>query len=73
MSFKKFFYVRDKRFRLDEKGNLYDIPVTSDLERYSEKIAESSECQSERAVLQSLLDEFMSQPALYNGQVKKEN
>ncbi|MDX1315210.1 MAG: sulfatase-like hydrolase/transferase, partial [Eudoraea sp.] len=71
MSFKKYFYVRDKRFRLDEAGNLYDIPVTSDIERYSENIVKSSEYQSERAQLQTLLDEFMSQPALYSGQVNR--
>jgi arylsulfatase A len=68
MSFKNYFFVRDKRFRLDEEGNLYDIPVRSDNERYSEKIIKNSEYQPERARLQSLLDEFMLQSALYNGQ-----
>lgn len=65
MSFKKGFFVRDKRFRLHHNGTLYDVPVTSDNERYSEK--EISEHQSDRTRLQKILDEFMATEQEYGG------
>lgn len=67
MCFKNGYYVRDKRFRLNEDGNLYDIPVTSDKERYSEKVTTNPEYNAERERLQKILNEYMALPPLYNG------
>jgi arylsulfatase A len=64
MAFKNGFYVRDKRFRLNEDGKLYDIPVTSDRERYSEKITSSPEHEVDRKRLQPLLDKFTAIPLM---------
>ena len=58
MSFKKGFFVRDNRFRLHEDGRLYDIPVTSDKERYSETVSTRPEHEPHRRRLQGILDEF---------------
>jgi len=60
MSFKKGFFVRDKRFRLNEDGKLYDIPVTSDSERYSETVSTNPAHESHRQRLQQILDKFMA-------------
>ena len=60
MHFKKGFFVRDKRFRLHEDGTFYDIPVTSDKERYSEKVTTSPEHDARRRHLQEILDPFMT-------------
>lgn len=60
MSFKKGFFVRDERFRLHEDGSLYDIPVTSDAERYRERKATGLEHPADRARLQTILDGFMA-------------
>ena len=54
------FFVRDKSFRLNQDGNFYDIPVTSDRRRYSERKVDGPDFKSERERLQVLLDEFMS-------------
>ena len=60
MSYKNGFFVRDARFRLHENGTLYDIPVTSDRERYSEKTAAAGDFVDDRRHLQALLDRFMA-------------
>lgn len=52
------YFVRDKRFRLNQDGKFYDIPVASDKERYSEKRATNSEHDAHRQRLQRILDEF---------------
>jgi len=60
------FFVRDKRFRLSVTGDkspvvkLYDIPVTSNKERYSEKVSTNPEDEPHRQRLQTVLDEFMT-------------
>ena len=65
-------YVRDKRFRLHEDGRMYDIPVTSDQERYSEKEATNPEHEPDRKRLQALIDQYQSQPPLYDGPITVE-
>ena len=72
MSYKKGFFIRDKRFRLHENGDFYDIPVTSNAGRYSEKISSNPEHQAARERMQKILDEFMTIKALY-GYDGKEN
>lgn len=67
MSFKKMFYVREKRFRLNEDDKLYDIPVTSDKERYSETVSTNPEDESHRQRLQGILDEFTAIKNEYGG------
>jgi len=67
MSFKKWFFVRDKRFRLHEDGRLYDIPVTSDRERYSETVITQPEHESPRQRLQKILDGLMAIEDEYGG------
>jgi len=60
------YFVREKRFRLNvsAKGKqtetLYDIPVSSDAERYSEAVCASPEHESTRQRLRGVLDAFMS-------------
>jgi len=60
INFKKGYFVRDKRLRLNQTGVLYDIPVSSDKERYSEKKAASDDDSSNRQRLQSILNDFMA-------------
>jgi arylsulfatase A len=60
MSFKKDFFVREKQLRLNQDGKLYDIPVTSDNERYSEKVTTDPAHESDRRRLQTALDQFMA-------------
>ncbi len=60
MSYKKGFFVRDKRFRLHEDGTFYDIPVTSDKERYRETVTTDPELEPNRHRLQGILDAFMA-------------
>ncbi len=60
MSFKKGYFVRDRRFRLHENGTLYDIPVSSDKERYSESKAGSEDFISDRERLGAVLKDFMA-------------
>jgi arylsulfatase A len=69
MCFKKGYFVRDKRFRLHEDGTLYDIPVTSDKERYSEKVSTQPEHEAQRQQLQKALDQFRAIPQEYRKQV----
>ncbi|MDD7987263.1 sulfatase-like hydrolase/transferase [Lentisphaera marina] len=71
MNYKKGFFVRDKRFRLHEDGKFYDIPVTSDKERYSEKLSDNPEHESRRKQLQTVLDEFMAIEQEYGSKAKK--
>ena len=54
------YFVRDKRFRLNQYGKLYDIPVTSNATRYSEQVTNDLEHQGHRRRLQTLLDNFMA-------------
>ena len=63
----KGFYVRDKRFRLHADGRFFDIPVTSDKERYAEKETKNPEYEPQRKKLQALIDKYMNKPALYSG------
>ena len=60
MSYGRGFYVRDPRFRLHEDGTLYDIPISSDRERYGERKADPGEFGADRKRLQRILDEFMA-------------
>ena len=60
INYRNGFFVRDKRFRLNENGKLYDIPVTSDRKRYRELVVEDPTFAGERQRLQRLLDEFMA-------------
>jgi arylsulfatase A len=53
-------FVRDQRFRLNQDGKLYDIPVTSDQQRYREKQSTDPQYDGQRQRLQSVLDEFMA-------------
>ena len=52
--------MRDKRFRLNQDGKLYDIPVTSNATRYSEQVTTNLKHQGHRQRLQTLLDNFMA-------------
>ena len=63
----KGFYVRDKRFRLHADGRMFDIPVSSDKERYSEKETNNPEYEPDRKRLQTLIDKYIERPPLYNG------
>ena len=68
----KGFYVRDKRFRLHADGRMFDIPVTSDIERYSEKETKNTEYEAQRKHLQALIDKYQALPKLYNGAITVE-
>ena len=55
------YFVRTDRFRLHEDGRFYEIPVTSNLSRYSMDIIEDDHShQNIRAFLKGKLDEYMS-------------
>ena len=56
--YKKGLFVRDRRFRLHEDGRFYDIPTTSDKERYSEKKSDNPEHEVHRKRLQVIMDQF---------------
>ncbi|MEM1223219.1 MAG: sulfatase-like hydrolase/transferase [Verrucomicrobiota bacterium] len=64
MYFKKEAFVRNKRFRLNEKGELFDIPITSDESRYSEKVSKNPEHQAAKDRLQKLLDDYLAIPQM---------
>ena len=51
-------FVMDRRFRLHEDGRFYDIPVTSDKERYSDKKSNNPEHEAPRKRLQVIMDQF---------------
>jgi len=63
-------FVREKRFRINTDGKdspdgkLYDIPVRSDKERYSEKVTTDYEADRKRLV--GILEEYMTIPREYN-------
>lgn len=70
------YFVRESRFRLNQDGKLYDIPVTSDKERYSEKVTTDPAHEAARLRLQAALDQFMaikteSSPELKGGKKSK--
>jgi len=48
------------RFRLDQNGVLYDLPVTSDKGRYSEKKTSGNKYGDEHERLREILDDFMA-------------
>jgi len=52
------YFVRESRFRLNEDGKLYEIPVTSEKERYSEKVTTKPAHEADRRRLQTALDWF---------------
>ena len=60
MSYKRGFFTRDARFRLHEDGTMYDIPVHSDKERYSEKKIATGDFSEDRKQLQVILKRFMA-------------
>ncbi len=60
------FFIREKRFRLNQDGNLYDIPITSDASRYSEAIATDPAHAADRTRLTKTLDNFMAIESQYN-------
>ncbi|MEM8913779.1 MAG: sulfatase-like hydrolase/transferase [Planctomycetota bacterium] len=60
------FFVRDKRFRLNQNGKLYDISVASDATRYSEAVTTDPTHTADRARLQGILDDFMAIDAEYD-------
>lgn len=66
------FYVRDKRFRLHVDGRMFDIPVTSDKERYIEKETKNPEYAPQRKHLQSLIEKYQALPKLYDGSITVE-
>jgi arylsulfatase A-like enzyme len=54
------YFVRESRFRLNQDGKLYDIPVTSDKERYSEKVTTDPAHETDLIRLQAALDQFLA-------------
>jgi arylsulfatase A len=52
------YFVREKRFRLNEDGKMYDIPIASDKERYSETVTTDPAHEADRLRLQAALDQF---------------
>jgi len=58
INFGRGYFVRESRFRLNQDGKLYDIPVTSDKERYSEKVTTDPAYEADRLRLQAALDRF---------------
>jgi len=54
------YFVRESRFRLNEDGKLYDIPITSDKERYSEKVTTDPAHEADRRRLQAAFDQFLA-------------
>ncbi|MEM8713129.1 MAG: sulfatase-like hydrolase/transferase, partial [Planctomycetota bacterium] len=60
IQYRQDYFVRDKRFRLNSDGNLYDVPVTSNERRYSELITEDPAHASDRRRLQERLDALMA-------------
>ena len=60
------FLVRENRFRLNQDGKLYDIPITSDASRYSEDVTSDPTHDSDRIRLQKILNDFMAIEPQYN-------
>ncbi|MGB0373010.1 MAG: sulfatase-like hydrolase/transferase [Opitutales bacterium] len=61
MTWKTGSFIREKRFRLNAEGKksleytMYDIPVTSDKERYGETVTENPEYEQERRRMRGIL------------------
>jgi arylsulfatase A len=64
------YFVRESRFRLNQDGRLYDIPVTSDKERYSEKVTTDPAHEGDRRRLQAALDQFLAIKAEISHELK---
>lgn len=60
INFGRGYFVREKRFRLNQTGKLYDIPVSSDVTRYSETVSTNEAHHADRIRLQKILDDFMA-------------
>lgn len=69
------YFVREHRLRLSQGSKkkekkvteeLYDIPVTSNQERYSEKIADEKSFESERERLKKIMEAHQAIPREYN-------
>ena len=76
INFGRGYFVRENRFRLNQDGKLYDIPVTSDKERYSEKVTTDPAHEVDRLRLQADLDQFLAiereiSPELKSGKKSK--
>ncbi|MEM9369079.1 MAG: sulfatase-like hydrolase/transferase [Planctomycetota bacterium] len=65
------YFVRESRFRLNQDGKLYDIPITSDASRYSESVTTDAAYANDRARLQQILDDFMAIDPQYNQGLNK--
>ena len=65
------FFVREERFRLNQDGKLYDIPVASDATRYTEAVSTDPAHAAERARLKHVLDAFMAIEPEYKGSSAK--
>lgn len=64
--------IRDERFRLNVGGGkeqFYDIPITSNKERYSEKKVTNPEFDEKRKRMKAIIDQEMAKPSLYDGAV----
>ena len=59
MAYKKDFFIRNDRFRLHKDGRFYDIPISSNKTRYSEKLSTNAKHDTEKARMQKILNEFM--------------
>ena len=59
MFYKKQAFVRDHRFRLNDRGELFDIPVTSDATRYRERITTDPGHDDRKAEMQKLLEGYL--------------
>jgi hypothetical protein len=66
------FFVREKRFRLNQDGKLYDIPITSDASRYSEAVTTDPAHAADRVRLMMTLDDFMAIESQYNSSVSND-
>ena len=60
------FLVREKRYRLNQDGRLYDIPITSDASRYSEAVTTDPAHDADRARLKKILDNFIAIESQYS-------
>lgn len=60
INYGKGYFVRDHQFRLHQNGNFFDIPTTSDKERYSENQVVDGRHANRRMHLQAILDDFMA-------------
>jgi arylsulfatase A-like enzyme len=64
------YFVRESRFRLNQDGKLYDIPATSDKERYGKKVTTDPAHEADRRRLQSALDEFQAIKSEFSPELK---